>query len=57
MIINKRLAREYALSCASKRAHKFTRVGRSFYTMCDTALRNEIATYIHSLPSKGKTIK
>jgi hypothetical protein len=55
-LLNKRRVKAYALAQAQPRAHKFTRVGRTFYLRCDANLRLFIRGYVHRLPSKGKTI-
>ena len=55
-LLNRRQVKEYALERARHRAHKFTRVGASFYIQCEAHLRDFIQNYIHRLPSKGKTI-
>jgi len=55
-LLNKRQVKLYALERASHRAHKFTRVGGDFYVKCEANLRLFIGSYIHRLPSKGKTI-
>jgi len=55
-LLNRRQVKQYALARASHRAHKFTRVGGDFYVKCEARLREFIQNYVHSLPSKGKTI-
>jgi hypothetical protein len=55
-LLNRKQVKLYALERASHRAHKFTRVGGDFYMKCETHLRLFIESYIHRLPSKGKTI-
>jgi len=55
-LLNRRQIKLYALHCAGGRAHKFTRVGNDFYVKCEAHLREFIQSYIHRLPSKGKTI-
>ena len=55
-LLNKRQVKDYALSRARLRAHRFTRVGNDFYVKCEANLREFIQGYIHRLPSKGKTI-
>jgi hypothetical protein len=42
---------------ANARAHKFSRVAESFCHICEANLRQFIKSYIHRLPSKGKTIR
>ena len=56
-LLNKRQVKAYTLAQAEQhRAHKFTRVGSTFYVRCDANLRLFIRGYLHRLPSKGKTI-
>jgi len=55
-LLNRRQVKLYALERARLRSHKFTRVGNHFYVKCEARLRQLIQNYIHSLPSKGKTI-
>jgi len=55
-LLNRKQVKQYALERASHRAHKFTRVGGDFYVKCEARLREFIQNYVHSLPSKGKTI-
>lgn len=57
MLINKRAVRNYTLGCAAGRSHKFRRVSQDFYTTCEGVLKDFIARHVHSLPSKGRTIK
>ena len=57
MLINKRAVKDFALSMASGRAHKFERVGRPFFDQCEGSLKAFIREYVKRLPSKGKTIK
>jgi hypothetical protein len=56
-LLNRKKVREFAMEAAKSRAHKFTRVGSSFYITCDTNLRMFIRGYIRRLPSKGRTIQ
>jgi hypothetical protein len=56
-LLNKRKVREYTLEIAKSRAHKFTRVGSDFYVKCEANLRTFIHSYLHRLPSVGRTIK
>jgi len=57
-MINKRMVKEYALHVSKEnRNGKFTRVSAEFYPKVDGAVRRFITSYIHSLPSVGKTIK
>ena len=55
-LLNRKQVKQYALERASHRAHKFTRVGGDFFVKCEANLRLFIQSYIHRLPSKGKTI-
>jgi hypothetical protein len=56
-LLNQRQVREFTLTQAKQRAHKFTRVGNEFYVRCEANLREFIRNSIHRLPSVGKTIK
>ena len=56
MLINRKKVKEFALEMAKYRAHKFTRVGGDFFIKCEGNLKQFIRGYVHSLPSKGKTI-
>lgn len=55
-LVNKRQVREFALSVAQQRYHKFSRVGGEFFVKCEAVLRSYIASHVAGLPSKGKTI-
>jgi len=55
-LINKAKVRAFALACASKRAHKFTRVGADFYLQAEVALKAWIMSRVNSAPSKGQTL-
>lgn len=55
-LINKKHVKAFALACAQNKAHKLTRVGGEFYLKCDAQMKDFIRRYVHSLPSKGKTI-
>ena len=55
-LINKKHVKAFALACAEKRAHKFTRVGGEFLLKCEASTKEFIRQYVHHLPSKGKTI-
>lgn len=57
LAVNKVVVKKFALACASKRAHKFTRVSSDFYNTADAVLKSWMLEYIARLPSKGKTIK
>ena len=57
MLINRKAVKDFALSMAAGRSHKFERVGRPFYDQCEGAMKAFIREYIRRLPSKGKTIK
>ena len=56
MLINRSKVKEFALEMAKGRAHKFSRVGKGFFIKCEANLKTYIRGYVHSLPSKGKTI-
>lgn len=56
-LLDQRQVREFALTQAGLRAHKFTRVGSDFYVRCEANLREFIRNQIHRHPSVGKTIK
>ena len=56
-LLNKRQVREFTLTQAQQRAHKFTRVGNDLYVKCEAQLREFIRNYLHRHPSVGKTIK
>jgi len=56
VLINRRKVKEFTLEMAKHRAHKFTRVGSSFFVKCEANLREYIRNSVHRLPSKGKTI-
>jgi hypothetical protein len=56
-ILNKARFKRAALDIASKRHHKFTRVGKEFVSLAEHALVGWMMNYINQLPSKGKTIK
>jgi len=55
-LISRTHVKQFALDAAKSRAHKFTRVGSTFYVRCEANLREFIRKQVHSLPSKGKTI-
>ena len=55
-LLNKRQVKAYALETAQGRAHRFTRVGSTFYVRCEASLRSFIRGDVQRLPSKGKTI-
>ncbi len=57
MLINRKKVKEFALEMAKHRAHKFTRVGSEFLIKCEANLKTFIRNQVHSLPSKGKTIR
>ena len=56
-MINRAKVRQYALTVAAERAHRFTRVGDEFYQQCEANLKQFIAGSVRRLPSMGKTIK
>ena len=55
-LISKKHVKQFALACAEKRSHKFTRFGCGFFFKCETQMKEFIRNYVHHLPSKGKTI-
>lgn len=55
-LINRSQVKKLALDAASKRTHKFTRVGGEFYIKCEANLKEFVRNYVQRLPSKGKTI-
>ena len=57
MLINRTKVKAFALEMAKGRTHKFTRVGGDFFIKCEGNLKQFIRHYVHSLPSKGKTIQ
>lgn len=56
-LVNKSGVRKFALDCASRRAHKFTRVSAEFYDDIEYRIRDLIRKKIEMLPSLGETIK
>ena len=56
MLINKKAVRDFALTVAKNRSHKFTRVGADLYIKCEADVKEFIRRYVQALPSKGKTI-
>jgi len=57
MMVNKRKVKDFALECAKGRHHRFTRVGSSFYALCEAHLQEFIRAHVRRIPSKGKTIE
>jgi len=57
LAINKKATKAFVLACASKRAHKFTRVSADFYNRADANYKSWLLQYVAQLPSKGKTIQ
>ena len=55
-LINRKHVKEFALSLAQNRAHRFTRVGSGFFLQCEANLKEFIRNHVTRLPSKGKTI-
>tara|TARA_R100000808_G_scaffold2016_3_gene8555 strand:+ start:9948 stop:10121 length:174 start_codon:yes stop_codon:yes gene_type:complete len=57
-MIQKSKVKEFALHVSNEtRNGKFTRVSAEFYPKVEGAVRRFVRSYIHSLPSVGKTIK
>jgi hypothetical protein len=48
--------KDFALTVAGQRAHKFTRVGGEFFIKVESNAKEFVRRYVQSLPSKGKTI-
>jgi hypothetical protein len=57
VLINKKHVKQFALEMAKHRSHKFTRVGNAFLIQCEVNLKEFVRSYVHRLPSKGKTIQ
>jgi hypothetical protein len=55
-LISRKHVKDFALTVASQRAHKFTRVGGEFFIKVEAHVKEFIRSYVRSLPSKGKTI-
>lgn len=55
-LISRQHVKDFALTVASQRAHKFTRVGSEFFIKVEANVKEFIRSYVRSLPSKGKTI-
>ena len=55
-LISRKHVKDFALTVAAHRAHKFTRVGGEFFLKAEAHLKEFIRHYVRSLPSKGKTI-
>ena len=55
-LVSRKHVKEFALTVAGQRAHKFTRVGGEFFIKVESNVREFIRRYVQSLPSKGKTI-
>lgn len=56
-MLNRSKVRQFALTMAEQRAHKFTRVGGEFYVRCEVNLKAFIRDQVHCHPSLGKTIQ
>ena len=56
-LLKKRQVREFALTQAKQRAHKFTRVGSGFYDKCEACLKAFILDQVRRHPSVGKTLR
>ncbi len=56
-MLNRSKVRQFALTMAASRAHKFNRVGGEFFVRCEVQLKNFIRDQVHRHPSVGKTIK
>ena len=55
-LISRKHVKAAALAAATKRAHKFTRVGAEFFVKREANLKEFIRKHVAALPSKGKTI-
>lgn len=55
-LISRKHVKEFALTVAGQRSHKFTRVGGEFFIKVEGQVKEFIRCYVRSLPSKGKTI-
>ena len=55
-LINRKHVKDYALTVAKERTHKFTRVGGEFFIQVEANVKTFIRNHVKSLPSKGKTI-
>ena len=55
-LISRKHVKDFALTVAGQRAHKFTRVGGEFFIKVEAHVKEFVRQYVRSLPSKGKTI-
>jgi len=55
-LISRKHVKDFSLTIAAQRAHKFTRVGADFFIKVEANAKEFIRCYVRSLPSKGKTI-
>ena len=55
-LISRKHVKDFALTVAGQRAHKFTRVGGAFFIKAEAHLKEFVRSYVQRLPSKGKTI-
>lgn len=55
-LISRKHVKDFALTVAGQREHKFTRVGAEFFIKVEAHTKEFIRQYVRSLPSKGKTI-
>ena len=55
-LISRKHVKDFALTVAGQRAHKFTRVGGEFFVKVEAHVKEFIRGYVGRLPSKGKTI-
>jgi len=58
-LLKKSNIKKFALAIAAEEraAVGFSRVGASFYEHVETSLKEMIRRYVHSLPSKGVTLR
>lgn len=56
-LLNRSQVKQFTLTMAEQRAHKFTRVGSEFFVRCEVNLKAFIRDQVHRHPSKGKTLR
>ena len=55
-LISRKHVKDFALTVAAHRTHKFSRVGGEFFLKAEAHLKEFVRSYVQRLPSKGKTI-
>ena len=55
-LISRKHVKDFALTVAAHRTHKFTRAGGKFFLKAEAHLKEFIRSDVQRLPSKGKTI-